>query len=523
MTLKASFTPPPESNLSPSKVGFLPPLVSIVSINRRLTIPPALARSAPAFYCFRRPQATRLWDTRHAMNSLLQNLQDYADKAIETYQLPAISIAIWQDGQLHRAASGCLNLNTGVEANADSIFQIGSITKVMTACLIMKLVEQGRVDLDTPVQHYLQDFMLADNEAARRITVRQLINHSNGIAGDFFPDDLGHQGNLIARFVDRCSFLPVIHPIGEMFSYSNTGFGIAGRLVEVVSGLSWYQAIEQMIFQPLGMDHAIVDPAEAIRFRTAMGHVYQDGQCQLAERTYLPFGMSPVGSVATMRPQDLITFARAHLDGGLNAEGQRWLSPESISAMQVPQVTYPPASLVSEKYAGLGWQITDHTASGTRFINHGGATSGSLAMLQMIPEQNAAFAILMNGFKAEALRETVLDINEAVTGVNLREPELKSAEISTERLQAVVGDYECLDSLIKVRLGEDNTLSAHIRMNIDPVPPETVSLQPLNDNCFAMVNAKGKHSANLAFVDDKNSGRPRYLFNGSRLSERLRG
>lgn len=457
----------------------------------------------------------------------LQNLQDYADQACATHKLPAISIAVWRNGQLHEAASGCLNLNTGVEATTDSIFQIGSITKVMTACLIMKLQEQGRLQLDTPVKHYLHDFMLADNDAASRITVRQLINHSNGIAGDFFPDDKGHQGNLIARFVDRCSGLPVIHPIGEMFSYSNTGFGIAGRLVEVLTGLSWYQAMEQMLFEPLGMDHAIVDPAEAIRFRTAMGHVYQQGQCQLAERSYLPLGMSPVGSVATMRPKDLITFARAHLQEGLAASGQQWLSSESVRAMQAPQVPQPSVSLVADKYAGLGWQIIDHQASGTRFIEHGGATCGSLALLRMVPEQNAAFAILMNGFKAEAIRETALDINEALTGVSLREPELNPDQalpsgVSAERLQTLVGDYECLDSLIQVRLDDKLNLSAHIIMNIDPVPPETVGLQALTSSCFAIVNNQGKHAANLAFVDGPD-GRPQYLFNGGRLSERLPG
>lgn len=455
----------------------------------------------------------------------LQNLQDYANKARARHKLPALSIAIWHKGQLHEAASGCLNLNTGVEATTDSIFQIGSITKVMTACLIMELHEQGRLQLDNPVQYYLQDFMLADQRAAECITVRQLINHSSGIAGDFFPDDQGHQGNLIARFVDRCSNLPLIHPIGERFSYCNTGFGIAGRLVEVLTGLSWYQAMEKMIFEPLGMDHAMVNPAEAIRFRAAMGHVYRDGQCQLAERCYLPLGMSPVGSVATMRPKDLITFARAHLDGGRAANDQPWLSSESVAAMQEPQGSCPSVSLITEKYAGLGWQIFDHKASGTRFIEHGGATRGCLALLRMVPEQNVAFAVLMNGFKREAIREIELDINPAVTGLSLREPALSDTRsicfgVPVERLEVLVGDYECLDSLIQVRLDDDLALSAHIIMNIDPIPPETVCLRALSETCFAIINARGKHTGNLAFVDGPD-GRPQYLFNGGRLSERL--
>ena len=159
----------------------------------------------------------------------LDNLQAYAEQAIAKHNIPAMSVAIWKDGELSQAAAGCLNLTTGVEATTDSIFQIGSITKVMTTCLVMQLVDEGRVNLDKPVVDYLRDFMIADAEATQTITVRQLLNHTNGIAGDYFPDDEGHQGNLIARFVDRCSFLPLMHPVGEMFSYSNAAFCVAGR------------------------------------------------------------------------------------------------------------------------------------------------------------------------------------------------------------------------------------------------------------------------------------------------------
>lgn len=456
------------------------------------------------------------------MMTTLQNLQDYVEENVSFYQLPALSIAVWHKNKLHQAASGCLNLNTGVEATVDSIFQIGSVSKVMTACLVMKLVEQGRLALDAKVQHYLPDFMLADHHAAAQITVRQLINHSSGIAGDFFPDDSGHQGNLIARFVDRCSFLPVIHPVGEMYSYSNTGFAIAGRLIEVVSGISWFQAMERYIFQPLGMDHALVDPAETVRFRTAMGHVYKGERCELAERAYLPIGMSPVGSVATMRPKDLILFARAHLEGGLNSQGQRWLSAESVAAMQEMQMPCPDLSQVSEKGAGLGWHLLKNRTSKTGFLSHFGATSGSLAALQVFPEQQAAFAILMNGFKSAAIKKLSLDMTHILLGEDMREPSPSPATVSLQRLRQVVGDYECLDSLIQVRLDNDNKLSAHIVMKIDPVPPADVSLIPLDENCFAMLGKEGRHDGNLAFVDDdKDTGTPRYLFNGGRLSERL--
>ena len=94
--------------------------------------------------------------------------------------------------------------------------------------------------------------MISDAEASESITVRQLLNHTSGMAGDFFPDDEGHEGNLIARYVDRCNLLPLVNPPGALYSYSNSAFVIAGRLVEVVRGISWYQAMEDYHLQTIG-------------------------------------------------------------------------------------------------------------------------------------------------------------------------------------------------------------------------------------------------------------------------------
>jgi CubicO group peptidase (beta-lactamase class C family) len=259
----------------------------------------------------------------------LDNVQAYAEHAVQAHNIPAISIAVWKNNTLSQAAAGCLNQNTGVAATTDAIFQIGSITKVMTSCLVMQLVDEGLVDLDKPVQHYLHDFMIADADASKVITVRQLLNHTSGIAGDYFPDDHGHQGNLIARYVDRCSLLPLVHPVGEMYSYSNAAFCVAGRLIEVVRGLSWYQVINDYLYQPLGMNHAIADPIDNIRFRAAVGHVYDGDNTDVwvvPERPYLTLGQAPVGTTPAMTAENLIRFARGHMEGGVSQQGQRWLS-----------------------------------------------------------------------------------------------------------------------------------------------------------------------------------------------------
>lgn len=462
----------------------------------------------------------------------LDNLQAYAEQAIAKHNIPAMSVAIWKDGELSQAAAGCLNLTTGVEATTDSIFQIGSITKVMTTCLVMQLVDEGRVNLDKPVVDYLRDFMIADAEATQTITVRQLLNHTNGIAGDYFPDDEGHQGNLIARFVDRCSFLPLMHPVGEMFSYSNAAFCVAGRLIEVVRGMSWFQAMQEYLFEPLGMQHAIADPKEMIRFRTAMGHVY-DGENSdrwvLPERSYLSLGQAPVGSTPAMTAENLIRFARAHLEGGLNQQGQVWLSPESVKQMQVPQIEMPKSSQLSAKHSGLGWGISHYHAGNIKTVGHSGGTLGFLSMLQVIPEQNAAFAILTNGTRPSAIGGLTTDLLSAVTGLKLKEPE-PSSNTPLQELEKIVGVYECLDTLIKVT-ATDGKLMANIFYKLDPYPPIDVELrhsEALSEGgankqelSFAAYNGKGERCLLISFLKPDQSGVPQYLFNGGRLNRRI--
>ena len=151
-------------------------------------------------------------DSQPSTPALLADFQGYVDTVRERYQVPALSIAVWYQNKLYQAASGILNVETGVEATPDSIFQIASITKVFTASLMMQLVEEGRVDLDKPVKQYLRDFQLSDAHLSETITVAQLLDHTSGIPGDYFGDPSYTQANALVRYVDCCSLLGSVHP-----------------------------------------------------------------------------------------------------------------------------------------------------------------------------------------------------------------------------------------------------------------------------------------------------------------------
>jgi CubicO group peptidase (beta-lactamase class C family) len=139
-------------------------------------------------------------------------------------------------------------------ADPEALFQIGSVTKVMTATLVLQHVERGDIGLDDPVAGHIDDFRLDPPEATRQVTVRHLLTHTCGIdrADDF--SDTGSGDDAVARYVaEVIAGAPLIHPPGERWSYCNAGYTVLGRLVEVLDGRPWDDAIAARIFAPLGM------------------------------------------------------------------------------------------------------------------------------------------------------------------------------------------------------------------------------------------------------------------------------
>ncbi|MFI9551106.1 serine hydrolase domain-containing protein [Nonomuraea endophytica] len=309
-------------------------------------------------------------------------------------QVPGAVVAICHGERTVDVAAGVLNTATGVETTADSIFQIGSITKVLTATLAMQLVDEGELDLDAPVRRYLPGFTIADERAAARITVRQLLSHVAGFEGDIFTDT-GKGDDCVQKYVDVLCDVPQLFEPGEMFSYNNAGFCVLGRIIEVVRGAPFDACMRAHLFTPLGLTHAAGDPYEAILHRAAVGHI-EPAPGATPEPTpvwALARSNAPAGSMLAMRARDLLTFVRMHLRGGVGPHGDRVLSPESVAAMRVPQITQP--DIDQGAAWGLGWELFD--LSGDTVFGHDGNTVGQSAFLRVVPGQDVALALVTNG------------------------------------------------------------------------------------------------------------------------------
>ncbi|TQL68430.1 CubicO group peptidase (beta-lactamase class C family) [Nocardioides albertanoniae] len=320
------------------------------------------------------------------------------------HRVPAAAVGVLHDGEVIDHACGVLNLDTGVEATTDSLFQVGSITKLWTTDLVMQLVEEGKVGLDDRITRHLPGFAVAEEEASREITVRHLLTHTAGFEGDVFTDH-GPGDDAVERFVASMVDLPQIFAPGERFSYANTGFAVLGRLVEVLRGTTWDRALQERLATPLGLTHLATTPYEAIRFRTAMGHV--DPAPGHVLRPGPSWGMArasgPVGAMLSMRVRDLLGFAAMHLTQGRAPDGAHVLSEASCADMLTRQVDHP-ASVRSEAQ-GLGWSLDDTTQG---VVGHDGQTIGQSAFFRMVPESGLAVALLTNGGDTGGLKNDVL-------------------------------------------------------------------------------------------------------------------
>ncbi len=324
--------------------------------------------------------------------------QQRLDELAATHKVPGASLAILSDGAITTAVTGVINLETGVPVTEDAVFQIGSITKVWTTTLLMQLADQGRLDLDAPLTEVLPELRLATAGATEQITVRHLLSHCSGIDGDVF-DDHGRGADSVERYVAGCSRLPLIHPVGATMSYCNSGFVIAGRIVEVRTGKCWDDALRDGLIEPLGLRHTVTSAEEAIRFRAACGHVDVEGNQQLASVWALPGGSGPAGGIISTA-SEVIAFAQLHLRGGRAADGTALLRDSSAAAMLQTQIevpSYPPGT----RQVGLGWQL--HDWGGRKLYGHNGGTIGQHSFLYVLPDRDAAVCLLTNGGKPQSL------------------------------------------------------------------------------------------------------------------------
>ncbi|MFJ6076357.1 serine hydrolase [Streptomyces sp. NPDC093065] len=435
----------------------------------------------------------------------------------ERHQVPGAVLGIARGAHTDVAAHGVLNKATGVTTTRDSLFQIGSITKVWTATLAMQLVDEGALDLDAPVADVLPELRLADQRVARQVTMRHLLAHTSGIDGDVFTDT-GRGDDCLERFVGQLDEAAQNHPLGATFSYCNSGFVLAGRVIEKLTGMTWDRALGERLCTPLGLKHTVTLPEEALRFRTAMGHDSEgDEPARPVPVWSLPRSAGPAGLI-TATAEDVLAFARLHLAGGTASDGTRLLSERAARAMTEQQVELPDTLTLGDSW-GLGW--IRFGWDGRRLIGHDGSTLGQAAFLRVLPEQDLAVTLLTNGGAAKDLyRELFGEIFAELAGVALPEPPRPPSEPVSVDVRRYLGRYERAGTRIDILEGTEGLRLRYTTTgplaHLVPEPVQETTLMPVSDSQFVVRYAGSPSWVPVTFYS-LSSGE-RYVHHGMRAT-----
>jgi CubicO group peptidase (beta-lactamase class C family) len=348
-------------------------------------------------------------------------------------RVPGVAVGLLHEDHKYLAGIGVTNTRHPLPVTPDTLFQIGSITKTFTATAAMRLVETGHLDLDTPVRQYVPELALADETVAARVTMRHLFTHTGGWVGDYF-DDLGRGDDARARYVARMVDLAQLTPLGTVWSYNNSGFVLAGRVLEVITRQPYDAIIKELVLDPLGMETSGFFAEDAILHRVAVGHNITDEQePEIAAPWAVPRCAVPAGGLLSTA-RDMLRYARFHRGDGTTAQGSRLLGPASMAFMQSPLA---PAGSMADA-VGVSWLLREWGVA--RTVGHGGATNGQTATLTMLPAHGFALVILTNANRGDALYREVTRWALAHY-LGLEPPRLTPLAVPADQLRAFAGEY----------------------------------------------------------------------------------
>jgi CubicO group peptidase (beta-lactamase class C family) len=370
-------------------------------------------------------------------------------KAMKEHRVPGVAVGVIHQGREYTKGYGVTNVDYPVDIDVDTVFRIGSTTKTFTGTTVMRLVDQGKIDLDARVHRYLPDFAVADRAAARKVTVRQILNHSAGWLGDDIQG-FGNGSDALERYVASMTQLPQLTPVGTTFAYNNAAVVLAGRLIEAVAKSTYEDAVRSLVIDPLKLEHTRFFSEEIVGFNVAASHDVIKGKAVVEPNFWaVPRSIDSTGGLISS-VRDQLAWARFHLGDGKGPDGRRLLRSASLREMQ--SRPGPGGTLLAElEGMGVTWMLRP-TAEGPRIVQHGGNWPGQSSGFMMVPERGFAITLLTNSIGGEALATALFGEDWALrTFAGVSNPPAEPQHLSRAALAPYEGEYAA------VSIGIDGT------------------------------------------------------------------
>ncbi|MET9610048.1 serine hydrolase domain-containing protein [Streptomyces sp. NPDC006512] len=421
-------------------------------------------------------------------------LRGFVESTAKEFGIPGAAVGVWRDGREVYACHGVTSVDNPLPVDERTLFVLGSVTKPWTATALMRLVGDGRVELDAPVRRYVPELVLSDEQAAAEITVSQLLNHTAGLDWRLSVET-GEGDDALAAYVAKMAESELIASPGARASYSQMGYNLAGRIIENVTGLTYEQAVGSLLLEPLGLSDSVFAPADAMTRRFAVGHNLGEDGTLTVVRQWKDTRANNPGGGGVSSVADQLRWARFHLGDGRAESGERVLPAELLLRQQEPTVELRGSSLADA--FGIGWFLRD--VDGVRTVGHGGSVNGQFVDLLMVPERNFAVVTASNAGPDAGLafnQAVVRWVLETYLGVVEREPEpLPYDEV---RAREVVGSYANeLMTLTIATDGAELTMACDIKPEIraatntelpPDLPPARLGLLPGDEDEYIVTS-----------------------------------
>jgi len=333
-------------------------------------------------------------------------LDRIATEELAKQKIPGMSVAVVKgDRVVYSRGFGVASVETNAPVTPDTLFRIASLTKTFVAAAVVELSEQGRLRLDAPIDNYIYGL----NPEIGRLTSHQLLSHTAGLSDEIHLRG-PHDESALAKTAQSLNNSSLFTEPGGIFSYSNLGYVLLGRLIEVIKGKPFADAMDELVFQPLGMNHSTFRPTTAMTYPLAPGHG-DDGKVSRPDVDHA--GYWPAGFLFASG-SDLARFMIGFVNGG-SLEGKQVLSRSLIESMSRPNLRIPG---MAERY---GYGLFVDESGGARVVSHGGNIPACCqSQIMMAPESRVGIAVIINrsgdasaGNVASRILERVLTLKSA--------------------------------------------------------------------------------------------------------------
>lgn len=347
-------------------------------------------------------------------------IEDFINEQMSLGQMPGLGLTVISDDEtVMERGFGFADVADQEPMTAHTPVVLGSTTKALTAAAILQLVERRLLRLDDPVSQHLPDFRLADEDAAARLTIRHALTHTAGLPPTpmdgpafLFSDDM--EPDAAERYTAGLSAAEPVWAPGNGWLYANDGYVLAGRVIEVASGMAYEEYMTAHLFGPLGMEdtrfprHSMPEPGVAT--------AYDYGPDGSAYPSFFPHNRaSNAAGMLISTAHDAGRWLRTLLHSGAMG-GTRVLTEGSLQEMLRPQAIIPPGPRTRESDTvryGLGWMVSQ--VNGRRVISHGGSAITMGSHFLIAPEDNLAIAAVTNS-STEATGIIVDGVMRLMTG-----------------------------------------------------------------------------------------------------------